>query len=193
MWRRGCQMCIFGKILGSITCTAFGFQHLHVDSVVKKATSKLHFLYRSGASLDERYRRLLCSALISSGIEYCISAWYPGLFEESKKALATLQRKMVRFVESMHPRQHVADVEILSLGWLPLPWRVDYFLLMHVMKAKLSLSPAYIASNFTCLSEVHSYGLRQSEVNFSLSCCSFPFGSFTRTATTLWNKLPVEM
>ena len=145
------------------------------------------------AGLDEHCRRLLCTALISSGIEYCISAWYSGLFEESKKALATLQRKMVRYVGSMNPRQHVADGEILSLGWLPLQQRVDYFLLMHVMKVKLSLSPAYIASHFTHLSDVHSYGLRQSEVNFSLSTCNFPSGSFTRTAITLWNKLPFDL
>ena len=41
----------------------------HVTSIVKKATGKLYFLYRSGASLDSSSRRLLCSSLVSSGLE----------------------------------------------------------------------------------------------------------------------------
>ena len=68
------------KYLGVVLEQHLDFRE-HVNGIVKKATSKLHFLYRSGASLDERYRRLLCSALIFLGIEYRISAWYPGLFK----------------------------------------------------------------------------------------------------------------
>ena len=138
-------------------------------------------------------RRMLCSSLISSGVEYCISAWYPGLLEESKNALAILQRKMVRFVSYMGPREHVADAEIMCLGWLPIPQRVEFFLLMHLMKARLSLSPRYISRNFIHHSDVHSYGLRQSNINFSLSSCQFPVGSFTRTAIAHWNSLPIEL
>ena len=81
----------------------------------------------SAASLDSGSRRMICSSLISSGLECCISAWYPSLLEKSKKCLATLQRKMVRFVEDMGPREHVATDEINSPGWLPFPKRVKLF------------------------------------------------------------------
>ena len=165
----------------------------HAVTILKKATGKLYFLYRCGASLDTSSRRLLCSALISSGLEYCCSAWYPGLLEESKKGLATLQRKMVRFINGMGPREHIGDGEICSLGWLPFPRRVDYFKMMHVFKVKKAIAPSYICQNFKFVSETHSYGLRQSSLNFSLAGCTFPSRSFTRSAICLWNSLPIEL
>ena len=69
------------KYLGMILDQHLNFRD-HVASIVKKATGKLLFFYRSGASLDGRSRRLLCSSLISLGLEYSISAWYPSLLEE---------------------------------------------------------------------------------------------------------------
>ena len=113
------------KYLGVVLDQHLNFRD-HVSGVVKKATGKLYFLYRSAASLDSGSRRMLCSSLISSGLEYCTSAWYPSLLEESKKCLATLQRKMVRFVEDMGPREHLVDDKINSLGWLPFPKRVKF-------------------------------------------------------------------
>ena len=134
----------------------------HAVSILKKAAGKLYFLYRCSASLDSFSRRLLCSALISSGLEYCCSSWYQSLLEEFKRDLAILQRKMVRFVCSMGPREHVGDGEIHSLGWLPFPRRVDFFKMMHVFKVKKTIAPSYISQNFRLVSQTHSYGLRQS-------------------------------
>ena len=177
------------KYLGVVLDQHLNFRD-HVSTIVKKATGKLYFLHRTASSLDGDSRRLLCSSLVSSGLEYCISAWYPGLLEESKKSLATLQRKMVRFVGSMGPREHVADGEISSLGWLPFHKRVEFFILMHVYKVKKALSPTYISRHFVLLSEAHSHGIRQSDLNYSVAHCPFPTGSFTRTAIALWNRLP---
>ena len=165
----------------------------HAVSILKKATGKLYFLYRCSASLDSFSRRLLCSALISSGLEYCCSSWYQSLLEEFKRDLAILQRKMVRFVCSMGPREHVGDGEIHSLGWLPFPRRVDFFKMMHVFKVKKTIAPSYISQNFRLVSQTHSYGLRQSGQNFSLALCPFPPRSFTRSAICLWNSLPNEV
>ena len=180
------------KYLGVILDQNLNFRE-HVNGLLKKASGKLYFLYRCGASLDRPSRRLLCSALISSGLEYCCSAWYAGLLEESKKGLATLQRKMVRFVCGMGPRDHVADGEMLSLGWLPFPKRVNFFQMMHVFKVRKSLAPSYLCNNFSPVSSIHSYGLRQSCHNFSLASCSFPTRSFTRSTISLWNSLPLDL
>ena len=106
-----------------------------------------------------------------------VCAWYPGLLEASKKSLATLQRKMVRFVSGMGPREHVADAEISSLGWLPFQKRVEFFVLMHVYKVRKALSPAYISRNFVLLSEVHSHSLRQSNLFNSLLNCPLFFST----------------
>ena len=101
--------------------------------------------------------------------------------------------KMVRYVGGRGPREHVADDEICSLGWLPFQKRVEFFILMHVFKVKMCLSPSYISHGFTLVSDVHSHGLRQSLLNYSIALCPFPNGSFTRTAITWWNQLPAEL
>ena len=61
------------KNLGVVLDRYLNFRD-HVMAIVKKATGKLYFLYRSGATLDSSFRRMLCSSLISSGLEYCVSA-----------------------------------------------------------------------------------------------------------------------
>ena len=99
----------------------------------------------------------------------------------------------VLFINWMGPKEHVGDSEICSLGWLPFPRRVDYFKMMHVFKVKKAIAPSYISQGFKFVSETHSYGLRQSSWNFSLSGCIFPIRSFTRSAICLWNSLPVEL
>ena len=153
----------------------------------------MRFLYRCASSLRGRYRKLLCSALVSSSVEYCCSAWYPSLLEEFKSALAVLQRKMVRFVGEMGPREHVGNDEVWALGWMPFQKRVDFFKGMHVFKVKKLLAPSYISSHFKLISSTHSYGLRQCESNYSLSGCPFPLRSFTRSAIVLWNSLPADL
>jgi hypothetical protein len=51
-------------------------QHLRFDeyvrSILKKASGRLSFLYRSAPCLDVRSHVLLSSSLVSSGLEYCL-------------------------------------------------------------------------------------------------------------------------
>ena len=165
----------------------------YATAILKKANGKLVFFYRCAPSLKSGHRRLLCSALVSSGLEYCCSAWFPGLLEEFRRDLATLQRKMVRYVRGMGQRQHVGDDDLWALGWMPFHRRVDFFKAMHVFKLRRSTAPSYISEHFRLVSNVHSHGLRQSDTNFSLSSCQFPPKSFTRSAIVLWNSLPSQL
>ena len=180
------------KYLGVILDQNLNFRE-HATAILKKAMGKLGFLYRCAPSLRSGHRRLLCSALINSGLEYCCSAWFPSLLEEFKSDLATLQRKMVRYVGNMGPREHVGDDDVWTLGWMPFHRRVDYFKAMHVFKVRKSLAPPYISERLRLISGVHSHGLRQADRNFSLVGCQFPPKSFTRSAIVLWNSLPSQL
>ena len=180
------------KYLGVTLDQCLNFRE-HATEILKKAGVKLRFLYRSASSLGSRYRRLLCSALISSSLEYCSSAWYPSLLEESRKALSTLQRKMVRYVGSMGPREHVGEADVWALGWMPFHKRVQFFGAMHVFKVKQLQAPSYLVAHFRLVSNIHSYRLRQSEHNYSLVGCPFPPRSFTRNAISFWNSLPSQL
>ena len=180
------------KYLG-VTLDQFLNFREHAIEILKKANAKLSFLYRCGACLSSKYRQLLCSALINSGLEYCCSAWYSGLLRQYQKDLSTLQRKMVRYVQFMGPREHIGNGDICSLGWLPFPKRVEFYKMMHVFKVRWSLAPTYMRKNFILVSDTHTHSLRQSGSNFSIAHCPFPNNSFTRSAITLWNSLPLSL
>ena len=180
------------KYLGVILDHCLNFRD-HATEILKRANGKLRFLYRCASSLRGRYRRLLCSALIASGLEYCSSAWFPSLLEESRKALATIQRKMVRYVGCKGPREHVGDDDVWTLGWMPFYKRVQFFGAMHIFKVRQSQAPSYLTTHFRLVSDVHSHGLRQSGHNFSLVGCPFPPRSFTRNAISFWNSLPTQL
>ena len=129
------------------------------------------FLYRNGCFMNFYVRRLLCQSLIFSNLEYCSPSWYFGLAAPLRESLNVLQRKCARFSLGHGPRSHIGNSELSSLHWLPFSQRVSYFSLVHAYKTKNGLSPTYISDSFTFITDVHSYNLRQSNVNFSLAHC----------------------
>ena len=114
------------KYLGVIIDQTLNFRE-HATEVLKKATGRLAFLYRCASSLKSKHRRLLCSALIGSTIEYCCSAWFPSLLVEFRNRLAVLQRKMVRFVRDADRREHVEEADVWDLGWMPFQKKGEIF------------------------------------------------------------------
>ena len=166
---------------------------IHVEKLLKKAGSKLNFLYRNARFMNQRVRKLLCQSLIFSSIEYCSPSWYFGLSKSLREGLNILQRKCARFSLSCNFRAHIGDEELLDLNWLPFTRRVSYFSLIHAYKARNGLSPSYIADDFIGVSRVHSYNLRQSHVNLSLAHCRSPPGTFERSVITDWNSLPTGL
>jgi hypothetical protein len=114
------------KYLGVILDqTPSGVQH--VQSILKKAGSRLAFLFRYSAILNQRARLTICSALVQPNFDYCCSTWFSSLTAAYKTKLAVIQRRMVRFVLGMNPRDHVGQQEFRKLSWLTIENRVDYF------------------------------------------------------------------
>ena len=146
---------------GSVLLSIWGVfldQHLdfskHVDTLIKTAASKLQFLYRNRRFLNNYTRKLLCQSLVFSRIEYCASAWYPGLLSSLRGTIDVLQRKCARFTLDLGPMSHIGDNEFKALSWLPFTKRVSYFSLAHVFKIKNGLSPSYLSDNFTRVASV---------------------------------------
>ena len=166
---------------------------VHVEEIIKKASGKLHFLYRNRLFLNQPVRRILCQSLIFSGLEYCASSWYSGISCSLRESLNVLQRKCIRFTLNLGPRDHVGIEDYCSLSWLTFPTRVKYFHLVHAYKVRLGLSPRYLSDHFTFVTNVHDYNLRQSSSNFSLAHCNNPIGTFQRSAISEWNALPADL
>merc|ERR1712121_62348 len=50
-----------------------------VKEIIKKAKTRLKFLYRRKNLLNLQCRKTLCSALIQCHFDYSCSSWYPGI------------------------------------------------------------------------------------------------------------------
>ena len=166
----------------------------HAESVIKKCAGRLSFLYRKAAFLDFNCRKLLTSALVQPYFDYCSSSWYEGLPKLLKSKFDTLQRRMVRFIHSRGPMEHVGLGDVGALSWLSVPDRVRYFRLLHVFRIRSGLSPPYLSDNFTLLRSVHAYSTRGSVHDYHVSKeISKSHSSFAYTAISNWNALPESL
>ena len=80
--------------------------------VIKKANSRLKFLYRKGSFLNFRAKKLLITALIQCHFDYGCSFWYSSLTVKTKDKLQTTQNKLIRFALDLSPRTHIAYIYI---------------------------------------------------------------------------------
>ena len=102
------------------------------SNIIKKASSRLKFLYRYKSMLKEQSRKILCSALIQCHFDYCCSSWYSNLNKMQKKSLLVMQNKIVRFILDLGPRAHLSTIEYKKVNMLPVSYRVKQLKLNHV-------------------------------------------------------------
>lgn len=76
---------------------------------------------------------------------------------------------MVRYIFSMHPRDHVGTEHLLKLSWLRVSDRVRYFRLWHVFSIRNGLAPGYLSLNFVPVSTRHNHHTRGSQMNYAIS------------------------
>ena len=164
----------------------------HAETLIKKCAARLSFLYRNAAMLDRATRRTLCSALIQPYIDYCCSSWYSGLTKQLKGKLDVIQRRMVRYIYSMHHMSHVDNGNLRDLSWLSMTDRVRYFKLCHVFRIKAGTAPEYMGQNFKPSSAVHGHHTRGSSSHdyFVSRVVADAPTSFSATAIKEWNSLP---
>ena len=89
-----------------------------VDSIAKKANSRLKFLYRYQTCMNMKSRRILCFALIQCLFDYANAAWYSSLGKMDEKKFRIIQNKMVRFINCLGSRTHVGNNELEEAGIL---------------------------------------------------------------------------
>ena len=99
----------------------------HAENVIKKCAVRLSFLYRKATFLDFHCRKLLTAALIQPHFDYCASSWYEGVPKRLKLRFDALQRRMVRFIHSQGPMEHIGLQDFRALSWLTVPDRIRYF------------------------------------------------------------------
>ena len=111
--------------------------------VIKKAGSRLRFVYRHAGSLNRRTQKKLCSALNLCHYDYASSAWFSSIPQFLKHRLQTMQNKVVRFVLDLDPHAHVGQEQRKELASLSVKDRVIQLKLNQVLKIYHGLSPDY--------------------------------------------------
>ena len=163
-------------------------------NVIKKANSRLKYLYRQAHCLDQDSRKILCSVLIQCHFDYAASSWYSGISADLKTRLQRTQNKMARFILNLGPRAHIGQHELSTLHYLNVENRVKFLKLCHVYKIFDNSSPSYLKQFFTRTSTIHRYPTRGSSYNFHFpKVKSLASSTFYFSAIKEWNSLPDDI
>ena len=166
-----------------------------VKEIVKKANTRLKFLYRCKDLLNFESRKTLCSALIQCHFDYACSSWFPGINKTLMKKLQIMQNKIIRFILNMKCRDSIRNKELLKAGYLDVSNRVKQMKMNHVFKIKNQTCPPYMRSNFNRLNEnTNRMTTRGSALNFFLPrVCGQGSSTFFFTAIKEWNALSTNL
>merc|ERR1712121_378365 len=163
-----------------------------IKEIIKKANTRLKFLYRNKNLLNFQCRKTLCSALIQCHFDYSCSSWYPGINKGLKDKLQATQNKMIRFILNLDNRAHIGNKERVKAGFLSVTDRVKQLKLGHVFKIKNKTSPYYLSTNFQRLNEIENKPVTRGTDNnfFSPRICT---DTFAYSAIREWNELPSKI
>ena len=105
-------------------------------------------MYRYKDLLNEKCRRILCSALVQCHFDYCCSAWFSSLGKVQKKKLQTVQNRIVKFILNLHFRTHIGQKILDQVKMLNVEDRARQLQLNHVYKIYRGDCPNYMCTNF---------------------------------------------
>ena len=190
------------KYLGATIDQGLTFESM-ARSIIKKANSRLKFLYRKKQFLTFHTKKLLAMSLIQCHFDYASPVWFYGLTKDLKNKLQVTQNKLIRFVLNLDPRSHIGNETFRELNWLPVSDRVDQVALCHVFKIHNNTAPTYMSEHFSPVSNAHSYTTRfRVSVDCSGDSCidtkryllprvkGFGQKSFAYQGCNRWNLLP---
>merc|ERR1739840_50068 len=163
-----------------------------VKETIKKANSRLRFLYRCKDLLNFEARKTMCSALIQCHFDYSCSSWFPGINMTLTKKLQIIQNKMIRFILNLKSRDSIRNKELSKSGFLNVPDRVKQLMMNHVFKIRNYNCPPYMLSHFSRLDEdINRMTTRASATDFFLPrVCEQGTSTFFFSAIKEWNALP---
>ena len=163
-----------------------------ITNIIKKASSRLKFLYRYKSILKEKSKKILCSALIQCHFDYCCSSWYSSLNKMQKSRLQIMQNKCIRFILDLGPRSHISSREFKVVNMLPVQDRVRQLKLNHIFKIFHNQCPEYMKENFLRIKDTPLSLCTRSSLNnlFLPRVNKQAINSFCFSGIREWNSLP---
>ncbi len=161
-----------------------------LNTVVRKCTGRIKFLYRQAGCLPTSLKKTLCQSLVQSHTDYAISSWYAAMTQRAKNKLQIVQNKMVRFILDLHPRTHLTAGDMTELNMLRVKERAKQLRLNTAHKIYYNQVPQYLQANFK-KSRDETRHTRNSQWNFVVPDVKGNKSStFCFNAIKEWNSLP---
>ena len=173
--------------------------HFSMDTQIKSLCKATYFHLRNVSAirnhLSSAAPEQLIHSLVSSRLDYCNSLLY-GVPKYKIKYLQRVQNVAARIVMQCPRRDHITP-HLESLHWLPVEHRIIFKILLLAYKCMNNLAPNYLSELVTPYTQERypTKGKLEHRFNNSpiLKLKSYGERSFTFTAPTEWNKLPLEI
>ncbi|KAL0152338.1 hypothetical protein M9458_052061, partial [Cirrhinus mrigala] len=127
--------------LGVMIDSSFKFDK-QISSVVKTSFFQLRLMAKVKPYLPSNQLEKLVHMFISTRLDYCNSL-YHGLDSASIRRLQLVQNAAARLLTGIRRYDHITPV-LQSLHWLPVPFRIQFKILLLVFKSLNGLAPEYL-------------------------------------------------
>ena len=166
-----------------------------VLKIIEKSSNRIKFLYRYKDILNEKSRKIMCSALIQCHFDYCCSSWYTSINKGLRNRLQIMQNKIIRYILNLGNRAHIGVTEHERVNMFPVSDRVRQLKLSHMFKVKNGQCPEYMKENFNLIGDTDlRICTRASRNNFFLPrVINQGVHTFYFSAVKEWNLLPTEI
>jgi len=137
-----------------------------LETIVKKCTGRITFLYRQAGCLPTALKKTLCQAVVQCHLDCAISSWYAAMTQKAKHKLQTVQNKMVRFILDLEPRTHLTVDHMKELNMLRVSDRAKQLRLNTEHKIFYKQAPEYLQEHFEKATNRQQHHTRSSLCNF---------------------------
>ena len=167
----------------------------HISRTIRGCWAQLSNLWRIGSRLNRKMKIQLVHSLIHSRLDYG-NALLKGASKKDLNRLQKVQNSAVRFINN-HKRRRGVTAMRQALHFLPVPYRIDFKILLLTYKCINGVAPPYLQEliqprvaggkklrkdgDKTLLSRNFSTKYRSTEAAFSVC------------APRLWNTLPRDL
>ena len=179
------------KYLGVMIDSRLNFNE-HLDTIIKKISSKFGVIYRIRKSLSFFAKITLYQALIEPHFIYCSSV----LFMSNQNKLQELQVLQNKFMRLLLGCDYMtrSNQMAIKLGWLKVKNKINYNVNLFVHKIKCGYLPEYLKEFMIPGNSIHNYNTRgNSDIRIQSSRLTLSYNSVFSKGLTMYNNLPNEI
>ena len=165
----------------------------HANAISKSCFFHLRNIGRIRPFITINACKTLVNSLVTSRLDYA-NVLLCGVNNKVLCKLQRIQNTAARLITKTKKHEHITPV-LNSLHWLPVPYRVQYKVLLYAYKIRHELAPVYMNE---LINEYHPpRSLRSDSANLltiprTRTKC-YGGKRFDMCASTLWNSLPVDI